>query len=104
MSPIENCNYDHTGMNPPEASRNVVTIDFLQGVISAQRQTIDNFQKDRDIDQTTIKKLQSERDAALRRLRAQSDYDTIKFQATTGFQAGIDEGMAKVFLLHASKY
>ena len=86
-------------MNPPEVSTNVLTVDFLQGVISAQRQTIDNFQKDRDIDQTTIVKLRSERDVAIGRLKSQSDYDTIKFQASTGYQAGVDEGMAKVFLL-----
>ena len=74
----------------------VLTTEFLESVISSQRRTIDNFQKDRDLDQAKIEKLTTDFQRTASRLKELSDYDDLKSKALLGYDAGFELGMMKV--------
>ena len=70
--------------------------DVLQAVISSQRMTIDNYQKDRDRDHAKISQLKIENEELAKLVKSRSDYDNLKAQSLFTFEAGVDLGMSKV--------
>ena len=63
---------------------------------SAQRQTIDNFQKDLQFDRNRMEKLNAEIASLRAKVESQHDYKALKLENKIGYQGGYELGMAKV--------
>jgi len=67
-----------------------------QAIISSQRQTIDNYQKDRDADRAKIEMLSAKLAKAEDLARSREDYNELRQQCDQGYQAGIKIGEKNV--------
>ena len=70
--------------------------DLLKLVISSQKQTISNYQIDRDRDQLKIQKLTAQLAKAEDLIKSRDDYATLQKQCESGYQAGLKAGEHKV--------
>ena len=88
------CQSDNTALQTSNPSR--FSSEFLEGVISSQRRTIDNYQKDRDNDRALIEQLKIDNEKVASRLKKQGDYDELKAKTMLGYDAGFEAGILKV--------
>jgi hypothetical protein len=93
-SPGTVCQSDNTASQTSNPSR--FSSEFLEGVISSQRRTIDIYHKDREHDRAIIEQLKFDKEKATSRLKKQSDYDKLKSKAMLGYDAGFEAGILKV--------
>ena len=70
--------------------------DLLKALISSQKQTIDNFQKDLHFERNKILELEGQVRKLHAEAKSQADYHSLKKQSLLGFQGGYEKGMSKV--------
>ena len=79
-----------------EVIRGDPQLDLFQAVISSQKQTIHNFQLDREADRLKIRMLTEKLLKAESMLNSRSDYDTLQEECELGYKAGVTLGQKKV--------
>ena len=69
---------------------------LLRALITSQKQTIDNYQKDLKFERNKIAELETQVRFLHAKAKGQDDYNALKKQTMIGFQGGYEQGMAKV--------
>ena len=90
----------HTQSVLSESIGTRLTPDILRALVSSQRMTIDNYQKDRDRNHGKIAELKMKNEELEKLVKSRSDYDKLKAQSLSTFEAGVDVGMSKVNQMH----
>ena len=80
----------------PISTQDHSQLELLKALICAQRQTIDNYQKDLVIDRTKSQVLEAQIKSLQAELKSREDYNAVKLENKLGYQGGYEKGMAKV--------
>ena len=72
------------------------TLTLLNALVSSQKQTIQNFQTEVHDLKVKIDSLTQRCNKSEEKLRLQSDYDKLKAETMSGYEAGVEFGMTKV--------
>ena len=72
------------------------TLTLLNALVSSQKQTIQNFQNEVHDLNVKIESLKQRCNKSEERLLLQSDYDKLKAETMSGYEAGVEFGMTKV--------